>query len=459
MNKIRILILDDEKRIRDELREFLQEGHFSVCEAGTPSKAFRLLAEAPVDIAIVDVMLPEMSGLEVLERIKREYPQVEVLMITGHGDMDTVIRAMRLGASDFFPKPFRLPDVLRAIKRTTRFLEMQNELQETSYRYHLVSKELQEKIGSQIVGQEASMQQVVEQMKRVAATPDTSVLITGESGTGKELIARGIHYSSDRRESYFHAVNCSAIPESLFESEFFGHTKGAFTGAESDKPGWFEIADRGTLFLDEIGDMHPSMQVKFLRVLEDRMVRRVGSIRDISFDVRIVAATNHDIAELIAQGKFRNDLLHRLSSFTIDVPPLRERKDDIPMLLSHFIDHFSKKLGRKINSVEPRLIDDLQAYFFPGNIRELRNMVERAMILCDTDRLCRSHFAGLNPDHPKSSENTFETTEDLDLERLEKNTIQRALIRTGNNKSKAADLLNISWQSLDRRLKKYRMDF
>ena len=242
-----------------------------------------------------------------MERVKELYPQIEVIMITGHGDMDAVIQAMRMGAVEFFPKPFRLLDMKAAIKRTRRFIELNQRYKEVNRSYEAIAKDLRDNVGYEIVGNSKKIRQVMELMHKVAQSDQTSVLITGESGTGKELVARGIHYLSSRKKNFFHAVNCSAIPDSLFESEFFGHRKGAFTGANEDKAGWFEIANGGTLFLDEIVDMQPTMQSKLLRVLEDRKVRRIGATTDLSVDVRIIAATNQDIQSLLDDNKFRND--------------------------------------------------------------------------------------------------------------------------------------------------------
>jgi transcriptional regulator with PAS, ATPase and Fis domain len=298
----------------------------------------------------------------------------------------------------------------------------------------------------------------MELMRKVAQVENTSVLITGESGTGKELVARGIHYLSSRKNSYFHAVNCSAIPDTLFESEFFGHKKGAFTGATEDKAGWFEIANGGTLFLDEIVDMHPSMQSKLLRVLEDRKVRRLGASSDVSVDVRIIAATNQNIKELIDSNRFRNDLYFRINSFEIYIPPLRERPEDIPILLNYYMGLLSRKLNKKIVGIDNRIIQVAKAYAFPGNIRELRNMVERAIILVEGDRLTMNEFsfAGFKEEDIKALEVINE--EIFDLEEVEKQTIIKALELTDYKKSETAQLLNITRQSLDRRLEKHNIE-
>lgn len=455
MESLSILILDDEKVFRDEIREFLENESFTVNAADRPSEAFKILEKLHVDVLILDLRLPEMDGFAVLEKVKQLYPDIEVIMITGHGDMDAVIQAMRMGAVEFFPKPFRLLDMKAAIRRTRRFINLAHKLSEVNKSYELVSKDLRDNFGYEIIGTSKAIQQVMALMRKVAQVDNTSVLITGESGTGKELVARGIHYLSTRRDSYFHAVNCSAIPETLFESEFFGHKKGAFTGANEDKAGWFEVANGGSLFLDEIVDMQPNMQSKLLRVLEDRKIRRLGAISDIPIDVRIIAATNQNIADLIEMNKFRNDLYFRINSFEIYIPPLRERTEDIPILLKYYTDYLSRKLNKKISGIDSKVISAALNYPFPGNVRELRNMVERAIILADSDRLTLNEFtfAGLKPiDEELEMDDVKEV---FDLDEIEKRAIIKALKSTNYVKTEAAQLLNITRQSLDRRLEKH----
>lgn len=458
MDTLKILVLDDEKVFREEIREFLENDGFTVLLAAKPSEAFNIFADNEIDILILDLRLPEMDGLEVLKSVKAQYPEVEVIMITGHGDMDAVIQAMRHGAVEFFPKPFRLLDMRAAIQRTKRYINLHTELKEISQTYSLVSKELIDSIGNEILGKTPAINQVIELMSKVAKADNTSVLITGESGTGKELVARGIHYLSDRKKSYFYAVNCSAIPDTLFESEFFGHKKGSFTGANEDKAGWFEIAHGGTLFLDEVVEMQPAMQSKLLRVLEERKVRRIGSSVDIPVDVRIIAATNQDVNKLLESGRFRTDLYYRLNSFEIKIPPLRERKDDIPILLDYYVRLLSQRLGKKINGIDPAISRIMMSYNFPGNVRELRNMVERAIILCDGNKLTLKNFTGLTPSSEQTSPTSTIGEEIFDLDLIEKIVIMKALEKTGYKKAETAQLLNITRQSLDRRLEKYEIN-
>jgi DNA-binding NtrC family response regulator len=453
--KLSILILDDEQRVQDEIEEFLVGRSFHVSKASTPSEAFKLLEENNIDIVILDIKLSEMDGLQVLARIKETHPEIEVIMISGHGDMNSVIEAMRLGAADFFPKPFRLVEIDHAISRTTRFIDLHTKLRKVKQQYTFLSRELQENIGHQIIGRSNTLKKIISLMDKVAGADPTTILITGDSGTGKELVARGIHYMSKRKDEFFHTVNCSAIPETLFESEFFGHKKGAFTGADHDKAGWFEIANHGTLLLDEIGDMPLGQQAKLLRVLDEKKVMKVGSHKEINIDVRVIAASNRNLEDLVEQHKFRLDLYHRISSFIIEIPPLKERKEDIPLLVDHFVKYYVDRLGKSIKYINPSISKNLQKYDFPGNIRELKNIVERAVILCEGRELTWQDFESGMPGKLEPEQIASKDTQVLDLEEMEKQMIIRALKKAGNNKAKSAELLNISWQSLDRRMKKF----
>lgn len=462
--KINILIVDDEPRVVDEIEEFLTAKKFKVFKAGAPSVAFKLLDRYPINIVILDIKLPEMDGLQVLLKIKSQYPEIEVIMISGHGDMDTVIQAMRNGATDYFAKPFRLFDINNAITRTQRYLELNKKLKTAQQEVDVLSEKLLNSIGTQLLGNSEAMKLLINMMCKVAKSGNTSVLILGESGTGKELVAHGIHQLSKRSNNMFYSVNCSAIPESLFESEFFGHIKGSFTGALEDKAGWFEIADNGTLFLDEISDMPLGQQAKLLRVLEERQVSKVGSRKSKFVNVRVVAASNTELEKLASENKFRQDLFHRLSVFVINIPPLRERKEDIPLLFDFYLKRYCIQMEKSILEIYPGVINKLMKYDFPGNVRELKNITERAVILCEGNTILPGHISFLTSITPNIKSSTRSKIfvphnyDNLDLEFHEKQLIQKALVRTGNNKSKAAILLNVTWQALDRRMKKFGLE-
>lgn len=460
MDTLKILLVDDDQWVREELDEFLSDEGYQMFQAGLPSEALRLLTKHEPDIVILDQRLPEMDGIQVLKRIKATAPDTETIMITGHGNMENVIQAMRLGASDYLTKPFRLAEVQAAIERTQKFIQINKQLKKVELNYSVLSKQFYENRGYHIIGDSPEMQTVMDLITKVAQSAETSVLIIGESGTGKELIARGIHQLSPRKDQIFCSVNMSAVTSNLFESEFFGYKKGAFTGASKEKTGWFHAAHHGTLFLDEVGSMPLQQQTKLLRVLEEKTITKVGDHAESPVDVRIIAATNRDIQQLIADDKFREDLYYRLSAFVIHVPSLRERKEDIPFLVENFVQHFSRKTNKPIKHIEPSVFETLMIYDFPGNIRELKNIVERAVILCEGTTLYSEHF-------PFSQDNTtnldvFPPSEqkpgraDLDsmLANTEKRLILEALDQAEGNKSQAAKLLHISRQSLHRRIKK-----
>ena len=451
MNNLSILVLDDEKRITEELSEFLERKKFNVFEANEVATAFAILKEQNIDILILDIRLNNANGLDVLKDVKMRFPSVEVIMITGHGDMDTVIESMRLGAIDFLKKPFQHIDVKIAIERTGKFIQMQQELKLAENKNSLISMELENNIEREMVGESKAIKDVLKLTLNAAKFKDVNVLISGESGTGKEIIARIIHFASQRKQKNFFPVNCSAIPESLLESEFFGHIKGSFTGALRDKKGLFELTDGGTLFLDEIADMPLNLQAKLLRVIEDKKIKRIGDISEFSVDVRIVAATNHNVEKLVDEGRFRLDLFHRLNTLIIDIPPLRERPDDIEPLLHHFSGNFSKKINRHIPAIKGDLIQHLKKYDFPGNVRELKNLVERALILCKTNILDTDCF----PLNSKAKVTETCENKNYNLELNEINLIKGALSKSENNQTKAAELLGISRHALIRRMGRF----
>jgi DNA-binding NtrC family response regulator len=456
--RLTILVLDDEDGIREELTDFFELNDYIVKPASKPSEAFRILLEETIDIAVLDIQLPEMDGLEVLQKIKQNYPEIEVIMITGHGDTDSVIKALRLGAFDFFKKPFRTLEIKNSIERTQKFIELNQKLEIAEQTAQLISRELEKECGTTFIGKSREIRDATELVKKVAAYDETSVLITGESGTGKELIARSIHLLSNRKNKFFYAVNCSAVPENLFESEFFGHTKGAFTGAAENKAGWFEIANHGTLFLDEIGDMPITQQIKLLRVLEEKSIRRIGSHREIPVNVRIISASNKNIEKLASENQFRLDLFHRLNSFSIHIPPLRKRREDIHPLIDYFAIRFAVKMRKQLDSIHPEVYELLSAYPFYGNVRELKNLIERAVILAEDGVIQAKHFVINHHAKPVEIVQNKAHEENLDLEENEKRLILKALEKAKNNKTKAAELLNISWFALNRKMKKFEVE-
>ncbi|MCF7920843.1 MAG: sigma-54 dependent transcriptional regulator [Candidatus Cloacimonetes bacterium] len=456
-----ILIIDDEPINLKILSRKLETEGYEVIVANQGELALHLVQNTRPDLILLDIMMPEMDGFEVCRRLK-ESPQtadIPVIFLTSKTDTEDVIRGFELGAVDYVGKPFKHPELLARVKTHLKLRSTENRLQKVEFNYSLVSQELQDSIGYEIIGKSRQMLDIVSLMKRVAQYEDTPVIITGESGTGKELIARGLHSFSPRRDNYFYAVNCSAIPESLFESEFFGHKKGAFTGAEDNRAGMFEIADKGTLFLDEIGDMKVELQGKLLRVLEDRKISRVGTHKEIPVDVRVISATNQDIQKLLTEKGFRLDLYHRLNTFEINIPPLRERKDDIPLLIEHYTKKIALRLKKKITAIDQDVISLLLDYDFPGNIRELKNFIEKAVILTDAETISLACFPDLKFRFANSAQNFIPIEDnDLDLENMEKKMVITALEKADNNKSKAATLLNITRQALDRRIKKFDLE-
>lgn len=449
-DKIKILILDDEKQFTEELSSFFEDD-YEVYEANNVGDGRRILHEKDIDLLILDVRLPGISGLDILKEVKEQKPAIEVIVISAHGDMDTVIKAMRLGAFDYLRKPFRFIDIQIAIERTQKYLQMQRKLKQMEEKNSLISKTLEEKIERQFIGVSPQILKVFQQAKTAAQYPDANVLITGESGTGKENIARIIHYSSQRRDNMFCAVNSSAITETLLESEFFGHKKGSFTGAITDKMGFFEVCNNGTLFLDEIADMPFNLQAKILRATEEKVITRVGDTVPIKTDFRIVSATNHDIEKQVEEKKFRLDLLHRLNTLHIHIPPLRERTADIKPLLEYYIGLYATRFNKPGISISEEIYDTLLTYDFPGNVRELKNMAERAVILCQGNTLNIGDF----PVKQTKKKEHATSADKINLKSNEIKMILEALHSCNYNQTAASDLLGISRDALIRKMKKY----
>ncbi|GAB1415828.1 sigma-54 dependent transcriptional regulator [Paludibacter sp.] len=449
-DKIKILILDDEKQFTEELSSFF-ENEYIAYEANNVGDGRRILNEKDIDILVLDVRLPGINGLDILKEVKESQPHIEVIVISAHGDMDTVIKAMRLGAFDYLRKPFRFIDLQISIKRTQKFLVLQRQLKQIEEKNSLISKTLEDKIERQFIGVSPQIKFVLEQAKKIAAYPDANVLITGESGTGKENIARIIHYASKRKDNLFCGVNSSAITESLLESEFFGHKKGSFTGAITDKMGYFEACNDGTLFLDEIADMPFNLQAKILRATEEKVIMRVGDTVPIKTNFRIISATNHDIEKQVEEKKFRLDLLHRLNTLHIHIPPLREHKEDIKPLLDYYVSHFSVQFNKPNIKIDDDVYQLLMGYDFPGNVRELKNMAERAVILCSNDVLNTDDF----PVKSNVKAKLPSVSKGNNLKANEIKNILAALKACNYNQTAAAGHLGISRDALIRKMKKY----
>ena len=370
----RILVVDDEEVMRESLQYTLDIEGFTVITAASGKEALKKLHEEDIEVLLADLKMPGMDGIELVRRVKRDHPKLPIILMTAFGTVSSAVEAMRDGADDYLPKPFETDLLLVTIERCLRQSAADAELA-------LLRRELRERYGmGNLIGRSTSMQRVYETISRIAAT-NATVLVQGESGTGKELVARAIHFNSQRKKAPFLSINCGGLTETLLQSELFGHEKGAFTGADFQKKGLFEEAHGGTLFLDEIGETTPHFQVTLLRVLQEGAIKRVGSARTINVDVRIIAASNRDLEKEVEASQFRKDLFYRLNVIPIVVPPLRQRRDDIPLLATHFLTHFSKLHGRPEMKLTAETVDKLVAYDWPGNVRELENRMERAILL------------------------------------------------------------------------------
>lgn len=459
MAKEKILIVDDEKGIREFLEIMLKKEGYVVSSASSGEEAIKLFHGDSYDLVISDIRMKGMDGVELLKKVKEINPDAIVLMVTAYASVDTAIDAMKAGAYDYLTKPFKIDEVKHIIKNALdrKRLETEN---------ILLKKELKTKYSfANLIGSSPKMLEIYEIIKRVANTK-TNILISGESGTGKELAARAIHYEGDRKDKPFVPINCGAIPENLLESELFGHQKGAFTGAIANKSGLFETANQGTIFLDEITELPIHLQVKILRVIQEKNFRRVGGIEDIAVDVRIIAASNKEIDKEVKAGKFREDLFYRLNVIPIHMPPLRERKEDIPSLAEHFIEKYKKELSKDIRGISREATDYLEAYSYPGNIRELENIIERAVALENTGIILPESL----PEHVKVGSHPPQSegvrSKDLNLEvsgmgfekvvgDFEKAIVLKALENSNGVKKKAAEMLKISFRSFRYLLQKY----
>jgi DNA-binding NtrC family response regulator len=442
-----ILIVEDEAKMRRLLELNLGEDGFTTFSAGDAEGGLKLLRENVVDLVVTDLKLPGMNGLEFLQAIKRQNAALPVVVMTAFGTVETAVEAMKAGASDYVLKPFSLTEMRMVIRKE---LDVRNLREE--------NRSLREALGKRyvhpnVVARSVKMQEVLATVERVAPTNST-VLLGGESGVGKDLIARAIHEKSRRASGPFIKINSSAIPENLLESELFGYEKGAFTGANASKPGKFELADKGTLFLDEIGDVPPAIQVKLLRVLQEREFERLGGTRTVKVDVRLIAATNRDLREALEQGTFREDLYYRLNVVPIDIAPLRQRKEDIPDLVNLFISRFAGDSGKQVKSISPEAMQILVSYHWPGNVRELQNIIERACALAKGTVLEASDIhLDVRPAKAANGAGGF-LPEGMTLEHWEDEMIREALRRANGNKSQAARLLGLSRNALRYRLSK-----
>jgi two-component system response regulator PilR (NtrC family) len=449
-----LLIVDDEQGMRQLLTHVFGRAGHAVRAAESGAKALELLKQAPADLIVSDVKMPDMNGIELLRKVREFLPDAAVVMMTAFATVDTAREAFKLGADDFIQKPFDV-DELKLIAE--KALERLRLLQEN--RAFKRAQRDRARL-DQIIGHSQKMQAVYQMIETVAQVQST-VLITGESGTGKEMVARAIHNLSPRADKPFMPVNCGAFTETLLESELFGYVRGAFTGATANRKGLFEAADRGTIFLDEIGEMSPTMQVKLLRVLQERKVRPVGAHEEISIDTRVIAATNRDLAQMVKQGSFREDLFYRISVIPIELPPLRERREDIPELVEHFVQKFCQQTGRRLG-ISERATELLELYSWPGNVRELEHTIERAVALERADSIQPESLpqAVTNYNPASVAPSAFELPESglnlvAHLEHLEKTYVLEALRRTGGNQTRAAEILHMSVRSLRHLLDKH----
>ena len=442
-----ILVVDDEALIRWSLTERLKSEGYQVLEAETGARALEQVREG-VDLVLLDYKLPDTDGVSVLRKIKEYDQDILVVLLTAFATVETAVEAMRIGAYHFANKPFNLDDVVGTVGRALETTRLRREVRQ------LRAREARPFSLNNIVGGSDSIAALRNLVAKIASSPASTVLLTGESGTGKDLVAKVLHYSSDRAHRPFMNITCSALPETLLESELFGHERGAFTDAGTQKRGMLETADGGTVFLDEIGEMVPALQAKLLRFLEEKAFKRVGAAVDVHVDVRVIAATNRNLEDEVAKGRFRHDLFYRLNVLPIALPPLRAHVEDIPVLAAFFVDGFNREFRKTVLGATPASIRLLQSYGWPGNVRELRNVIERAMLLCETDRLEPSDFSALRLSTP--SADGFELpAHGLDLEQVERQFVVQALKRSGGNQTKAATLLGLNRDQIRYRIEKF----
>ena len=447
MNPARVLVVDDEALIRWSIKERLSEARLRVREAETAAEALAA-AEEGVDLVLLDYRLPDADGLTVLKRIKDLDPDTVVLMLTGHGSVGVAVEAMKQGAFHYLTKPFDLEELAVLVDKgleTTRLRREVKALRASRSEPYAIER---------IIGASEAMRQIKALLARIAASPASTVLLTGESGTGKDLAAKVIHFNSPRAAGPFMTITCSALPETLLESELFGHERGAFTDARQQKKGLIELADGGTVFLDEIGEMVPALQAKLLRFLEDRQFKRVGGSVDLHVDVRVVAATNRNLEQEVQNGKFREDLFYRLKVLPLYLPALRDRTGDIPLLVRYYIDSFNREFRKNVRGITPDAMRYLESHAWPGNVREVRNVVERAMLLSDAPELTVEDFTLPAAGAPVSQEFKLPAG-GIRLDELERSLVEQALARAGGNQTRAATLLGLNRDQVRYRIEKF----
>jgi two-component system, NtrC family, response regulator AtoC len=451
MRPATILVVDDEQLIRWSLTSRLQDEGYRVLEAESAAEALKRFREG-VDLVLLDYKLPDGDGLDILRQIKSVDPDILVILLTGYSTVELAVEAMKQGAYHYANKPFNLDEIVLLVENALETTQLRREVR------LLRSSQAQPYSLDRIVGESEAIVSMRALLKKVAASPASTILLTGESGTGKDLAAKVIHYGSDRATKPFMNITCSALPENLLESELFGHERGAFTSADRQKRGLFETADGGTVFLDEIGEMVPALQAKLLRFLEEKTFKRVGGSADIRVDVRVIAATNRKLEEEVRQGKFREDLYYRLNVVPIALPPLRERAKDIPLLLKYYVDAFNKEFKKRVEGIAPDAMAKLQVYGWPGNIRELRNAVERAMLLGEGKTLAVEDFPITSGGASALTAAVALPPNGIDLEQLERSLVMQALTRSGWNQTKAAALLGLNRDQIRYRIEKFKLE-